>query len=291
MKNNLLLPLGILILCALSGWAQIGMQLSAEHDCFLRYEPIHLKLVLRNYSGNTLLFSADDLSQGRLVFKITGTGGRLISQIDPRANPMGGLVFAPGDSKELNLTLNTLYDLQRDDTYTVTAYIEHKRLPQAFVSNSVTLEVREGTILTSKTVGLPTPRDNDLIRSITASLMRFTDGHGELYCLRIEDAENVYGTFRVGPYIHGSKPQLDADGSSAIHVLVQVRPRLYCYTVYSVIDGEAKQRQRRYYVPENGVPQLSRATGYLKILYARQANEGVDFRFQEENWKPRYSQP
>ena len=115
--------------------------------------------------------------------------------------------------------------------------------------------------------------------------MRFNDGKREIYCLRIEDENCVYGTFRVGPYIAGREPQLDADGASAIHVFIQVAPKLYSYAVYSIIGGEAKIRQQRYFVPDNGVPTLSRTTGYFKVLYARQAIEGVDFKFQNvEDW-------
>ncbi len=276
----------LLFLLALPLCAQIGMNLTADYDNFLRYEPIKLKLLLRNYSGGTLVFSSQENS-GRLSFKVTNQAGQHIGSLDPRANPMADLVFGPGESRELEITLNTLFDLQKADQYTVTAFIEHKRMRQAFSSNPVTFEIREGTVLASKTVGLPTANNTDAIQSITASLMRFYDGKREIYCLRIDDDDHVYGTFRIGPFIHGSQPQLDADGSSAIHVLVQVRPRLYSYAVYSMINGEAKQRMQRYYVPNGGVPQIARATGYLRVLYARPAKEGIDFRYQDENWDPK----
>lgn len=277
----------VFLFASIASQAQIGMKMTAEHERFLRYEPIVLRLSLRNYSGNTLVFGENEHGQGKLVFTVVAQSGHIVSAIDPKANPMAGLVFAPGQSRELTITLNAIFDLQKNDFYNVTAYVDHNRLPQAFASNEVTFEVREGILLSTKTIGLPTTKNDELIKSIQASLMRFNDGVGEIYCLRVEDDDKVYGTFRIGPYISGSRPQLDADGSSAIHVLVQVRPKLYSYAVYSVIGGEAKMRQQRYYVPENGVPTISRAPGYLKILYAKQAVEGVDFKFQEENWKPK----
>ena len=277
-----------ILLCSLCCFAQIGMNLKAEKERYLRYEPIDLTLTLRNYSGNTLIFGksgSDGTEQGRLAFIIKMQDGSTVVPMAGHINPLEGMVFAPGETKELVLTINKYYNMQKDAFYKVTAYVDHKRMSKAFVSNAVSFEVREGILITSKVIGLPTAGDDEMIKSINASLMRFNDGQDDVYCLRIEDDKTVFGTFRIGPCITGSTPQLDADEASAIHVLVQVRPRLYCYSVYSIIGGEAKLRQQRYYKPDNGVPTLSRAPGYLKILYAVQAVEGTDFRFGKEAWK------
>ena len=287
MKNAFFSIILLILASTAALHAQIGMKISAQHERYLRYERIQMKLQLRNYSGNTLIFGKDAQGQnlGRLVFKVTSQNGNLVSMLDPTANPMEGMVFGAGESRELTLTLNALFDLQVDGFYTVTAYIDHKRLPQGFASNTLNFEVRDGSIVATKTIGLPTDNNSDAIKSVTASLMRFNDGKREIFCLRIEDENCVYGTFRVGPYIAGREPQLDADGTSAIHVFIQVAPKLYSYAVYSIIGGEAKIRQQRYFVPDNGVPMLSRTTGYFKVLYARQAVEGVDFKFQSvEDW-------
>ncbi len=278
----------LLAMAAFAVHAQIGMNLKASNERYLRYERIQLKLLIRNYSGNTLVFGGKDTESatgqlgGRLLFNVTSQSGRLVQMLDPTANPMAGMVFGPGESRELTVTLNALFDLQQDDFYMVTAYIDHKRLPQGFASNTVNFEVRDGSVIKKRTIGLPTQRSDELIKSITASLMRFNDGKKEIYCLRIDDDNCVYGTFRLGPYITGSTPQLDADGTSAIHVLIQVSPRLYSYAVYSLINGVAKLRQQRYYAPDNGVPTLSRAPGYLKILNAKPAKEGVDYKIDEK---------
>jgi len=281
MKKILLV---FLCLFATIAFAQVGMNITTEHSRYLKYEPIKLKLLLRNYSGNTLVFGKQEKGGqgGRLVFSVSSQSGALVSMLRPDANPMDGMVFGPGESKELTLTLNALFDLQLDGFYTVVAYIDHNRLPQGYHSNEISFEVRDGTVITSRVIGLPTDKEDALIKHITASLMRFNDNDGEIYCLRIDDENCVYGTFRLGPYIKGSVPQLDADGASAIHVLVQVRSRLYVYAVYSIVSGEAKPRFQKYYIPDNGTPTFSRATGYLKILYARPAKEGVDFKREKE---------
>ncbi|MBQ7651527.1 MAG: hypothetical protein IJS15_11245 [Victivallales bacterium] len=280
--RQLTIMAAILLVAVTDAWAQVGLKLKAERDKYLKYEPIQMSLLVRNYSGNTLLFGEVGDTQGRLLFDIVSRSGKPVRSLSPKANPIAGMVFAPGESKVLSITLNSLYDLQNDDYYTITAYVEHKRMAKGFKSNTINFEVRDGIIITKRTIGLPTEADNQLIKNVTASLIRFNEGnHSEIYCLRIEDESAVYGTFRLGPYIIGGQPQLDADGTSAIHVLVQVSSRLYSYAVYSLIKGRAVQRMQRYYIPDNGTPQISRSTGYLKILYARPAVEGVDYQVQK----------
>ena len=287
---RLKLPAVLLVLLAAGGacvHGQVGMRLTAEYQRYLRYEPIELTLTLRNYSGNTLIFGDQDGARGSLNFNIESQTQKIVAQLDPDLNPISDIILAAGASRELKIVMNQLFDMQRNDVYKVMAVLEHQRLPQAYVSDVVTLEVREGTTVSEKMIGLPAANDRDLIRSLKASLMLFHEGTSTIYCLRVEDDEHVYGTFRVGPYISGSKPQLEADASSAIHVLVQVRPRLYSYAVYSLVGDAVKLRQQRYYKPDRGIPQLSSDPGYLKLLNVIPAVEGVDYRFDNENRKPR----
>ena len=276
----------LLLVFAIMGMAQaqIGIRISAKRARYLKYEPIEITLTLRNNTGNTLVFEKNNQgkTQGRLMFSVRSPNGRFVRPMTPDLNPIEGLVFAPGQTRELKLILNNLFELHNEDFYNVNAYIEHRRINRAFESNQLTFEVREGTILHEKKIGLPTEKPDDPIHIVTATLMRFDDSQHDIYCLRINDDRLVYGTFRLGPYIQGSKPQLDADEVSAIHVLVQIYPRLYKYAVFSIIHGEAKQRIEKYFVPDRGVPTLSRATGYLKILHAKQAQEGIDFKYKPQ---------
>ncbi|MBR4222264.1 MAG: hypothetical protein IKR81_13975 [Victivallales bacterium] len=49
----------LLFIASTAVHAQIGMKISAQHERYLRYERIQMKLQLRNYSGNTLIFGKD----------------------------------------------------------------------------------------------------------------------------------------------------------------------------------------------------------------------------------------
>ena len=59
MKKNVFIVL-LLLTFTTALHAQIGMTISAQHERYLRYERIQMKLLLRNYSGNTLIFGKDE---------------------------------------------------------------------------------------------------------------------------------------------------------------------------------------------------------------------------------------
>ena len=259
-------------------FAQLGIVLKTNHERYLKYEPIDVTIVIRNYSGNTLVFSNDKgVRTGHLFFEIDRHNKSSVHRLAHGTNPVDGLVLGAGETKELTLALNTLYDLQAEGGYTVTAQIGHRRLPNDYRSNPITFEVREGIPVVTRRVGLPSTSPTAPIKTMTVSLLLFNDGKGCMYCLRVEDDKNVYATIRLGPQISGSPPQLDADASSDIHILFQSAPRLYSYSVYSILGGDVRLRQQRYYVAEGGIPKLTRAPGYLKVVNGRPAVEGKDY--------------
>jgi len=258
--------------------AQLGIALESNFDRYLRYEPIEITVVIRNYSGNTLVFSDEgSTNRGHLFFTIETHGNAPVKRVDSRANPVTDLVLGAGETRELSLALNTIYDLQNEGGYTVTAQIGHRRLPNDYQSNPITFEVREGIPIVTRNLGLPSTSSTAAIQALKASLLLFNDGKGALYCLRVEDDTNVYGTVRLGPQIAGAPPQMDADAASDIHVLLQSAPRLYSYSVYTIKNREVRLRQQRFYVAETDVPTLTREPGYLKVINGRPAVEGEDY--------------
>ncbi|NLG15620.1 MAG: hypothetical protein GX561_15630 [Lentisphaerae bacterium] len=275
-----------LLVCGFAS-AQLGLKLESEQSCYMRYEQIKLRLTIRNYSGNTLVFGgADSTERGRLSFVIRNQANQLVTSLDPKANPLQDMILSPGMSRELTLIINSLFDMQRADTYKIEAHVEHYRLPHICASEPILVDVREGIVWKERVVGLPMRDGASAINSVQVKLMQFTDSIGSIWCLRVEDDEHVYGTFRLGPYMSSSTPQMDADGGSAIHILIQVSPRLYSYTVYSMIGEVVKLRQQVYYVAEGGYPQLSRASGYLKVINARVAKLGTDYNIKpERDWR------
>lgn len=274
--------LWFLLLAGFTVQAQIGLQLKAENPRYLRYEMILLKLVISNISGNTLVFSnQSEADGGRIFFAVNEHSGKVARAFDATANPAADLILAPGESRELSITINMLHDMQREGVYSITAYLNHSRLPKTHLSNTINLEVMEGSTILERNIGLPSQNSTEVIKSIRLLLLLFQDTEEKLYCLRAEDDENIYAVFRLGSYLSGTPPQMDIDGSSSIHILIQVRPKLYSYLIFSFVNRNLNLRQQRYYVPDGGTPTLSKQTGYLRISNAKVATEGIDFKLKK----------
>ena len=270
-----LLLVGLLL--GVSAHAQLGITLSANRGRYLRYEPIELSVALRNYSGNTLTFGKEGGTRGYLFFQVDSHLKRAVMEYKRERNPAEGLILNPGETKQLTVRLNDLFDMQNPSAYTVKAQAGHARLSHDFESLPVTFEIHEGAVVLTRNVGLPGTGGGGKVEEMKVSLLSFQDVDHGVYCLRVEDDNRVYATVRIGRQIRGSLPEMDADGSSDIHVLVQVSARLYSYQVYSLAGKRVKLRQERYYVPEGTFPRLSRSPGYIKVVNGRTAVEGVDY--------------
>lgn len=259
--------------------AQIGMELKVQQQRYLRYEPIKVLLTVTNLSGNTLDFGGDTTDrQGRIAFKIDSASGRPPKLMNSIGNPANGLLLAPGESRTLEILLNQYYDMQREDGYTAQALLDHGRLPRRHVSQTVRVEVQDGIPILVKNIGLPTERQTGLIKAIQLSLMRFADVDEDIYALRAEDDENVYAVYRLGSFIDGEKPQMELDDNSLVHVLLQIRPRLYVYYIFSFEGRTLHLRMKRFYVSSDGAPpSLSKETGYLRVIHGQEAREGIDY--------------
>ncbi len=274
-------PLCLLaLLClALPLSAQIALDLQVSQQRYLRYEPIRLTLTVHNLSGNTLEFDTTKSgSGGRIAFKVDTASGRPARLLNPLLNPAQGLLLAPGESRAVEILLNQHYDMQREDGYTVQALLDHDRLPRRHISPPVRVEVQDGLPILVKNIGLPTDRATGLIKTIQLSLLRFADVEEDIYALRAEDDENVYAVHRLGSFIDGEAPQLELDGDSLVHVLLQIRPRLYVYYIFGFEGRNPMLRQKRFYVSADGMaPSLNRETGYLRVIHGQLAREGIDY--------------
>ena len=267
----------LVCLQALECHAQIGIKLETDRRKYLQYEPIRTRVLLRNYSANTLVFGGKRRKQGgSLHFEILPDEHTNARKIDPAAEPTADLILGAGETRELVLVLNSLYEMQQEGVYRITARLGHPRLPNDYRSEAVTVEVRAGLPIWNRVVGMSATDPTSPIQSRKASLLSFHEDAGDLYCLRVEDDEMVYGVVRLGARLGGVDPECDVDGVSNIHVLFQIRPRLYAYRVY---DLDVRLKQEKYYLPTDSNPRLVRdpSIGRIMVTGGRAAVEGVDY--------------
>ena len=275
------LVVALALLSALQAYAQLGIRLETDRLKYVTYEPVHTTVTLRNYSGNTLVFGLDPKTQGHLDFAVAKQNAPPVRRLDDSANPVSGLVLGAGETKTLTLSLNTIYDMQEEGTYDVFAQVGHPQLENDFRSESVTVEIRHGTVQWKRSVGMPGQQQGGTIPSRQVSLLIFHDRDGDVYCLRVEDEDFVYRIVRLGRRVIGAAPQCDVDAISSIHVLFPLRPRLYVHQVY---DYDVKLKQERHYVLEGAAPRFHRDpdVGRIMVVGARPAVRGVDFLYAED---------
>jgi hypothetical protein len=262
--------------------AQISVSVKTDRKHYLRYEPIEVAVVLRNYSGNTLIFSDEQgPNRGHLRFLVQRPDGPELRPTNRAANPVADLILGAGETRQLALKLNHFFDLRSEGAYVISVQTGHQRLPNDYRSAPVSFDVREGTPVITRNLGLPQADGGAPIVTVTATLLLFHDGEQWLYCLRAETETEVLGTMRLGPQISGVQPQMDADPASDVHVLVQLQARLCLHAVYGVSETGVRLRQRRYYRPDQYGPRLTQAPGYLKVVGGVPVQEGVDLKVPE----------
>ena len=265
--------------------AQIGMRLDTKNGTkFIRYEPVEMSLVVRNETSNTFVFSNEEgPSKGKIFLEVRSESKWEGNYVNAKVNLAQDLVLGAGEQRELTgIILNSLYNLEKEGSYTVTAVLTHARLKHNLKSRPVRIEIREGILQKSITIGLPAENINDPIKTLKVSLFVVNEEPDRMYCLRVEDEKNVYGVKRLGEYIHGDAPQLVFDGYT-LHILLQVRPRLYSYISYSFKGTKMIHPTQKYYLSSNGLPPtLDRSSGYVKLINARLAIDGVDYRMQND---------
>ncbi len=266
---------------------QIAIGLRSDRAHYLRYEPINLEVILRNYTGNTLVFGLNP-KDGFLKFRIKRVDQRPVLPIGGERNPAAGLILGAGETKTLTITINALYDMKRPGIYEIRVLVGHPRLANDYLSDPIQVEVREGTPVISRRIGIPTAESGGVIQYRDVHLILFHGDKHSIYCLRVEDAKKVYGVVRLGPHISGVEPQMDVDAVSNIHVLFMIRPRLFLYRVY---DYNLNLKEERYFSLAQTMPRLVRdpELGQITVRGGRPAVEGVDYRIQHselENLSP-----
>lgn len=259
---------------------QVGVKLETDRNHYIRYEPIQATVTLRNYAGNTLVFGTSEASEsisGALRFNVVRSGSLSRAPRHRDVNPVENLILAPGDTRQLKLQLNSIVDMSREGSYTVTARVNHPRLSQDYESKETSLTVRAGLAVWEREVGVPQRDETSAIQQRTVSLLRFRQEEGQTYALQVRDTNTVYGIIRLGPYMSGSHPECRIDAMSNIHLLYQLTPRLFVYRVYGI---DVSLRQNLYYAMGEDQPVLVRdpELGRVAVVGGRRAIPGKDYR-------------
>ncbi len=259
-------------------WAQLGIQITTDRPSYFTFEPVHVTVTLRNNSGNPLVFSDQKPLAGFVNLKVTSADDRTVALLCPIPNLGMNLILGTGETKDLTVRLDSLFNLQRGGSYLVHALAGHDRLPDDYRSDPAQFVLQSGLPIWQKRLGAPATGAKDQIAARQVCLLLMTERKTDQFALMVEDDNTVYGFKRLGARISGTTPVLDVDALSNVHVLWMSKPRLFEHRVY---DRDLRLLQTTYYIADRAVPTIQRDPdiGRIMITGGRPAIPGVDFKF------------
>jgi len=136
-------------------YSQVGMNIKSDRKIYLLYEPIYVKVSLRNYSGKTLVFGESENTKGSLSFIIETPAKGIAEKSKNNYNPMLGEIIPTGGADEVIVPINRLYNMGSTGEYYIKAVVKHEMLPSQYESPPLRLTINSGKACWEKTVGVP----------------------------------------------------------------------------------------------------------------------------------------
>lgn len=281
-KMWLCLTVVLFVFCSWNAFGQIAMKISLPQKNYLLYEPVYIRLDLRNVSGHPIVFGESKGLAGKLDFEIRSQkNGSFIPLTGTKSPSPKGIVLKPGAIKGFTCNLTQFYKLYSAGQYSVRAVISHPRMKRSYRSNDLNFTITEGKKIWEGVVGIPEDmlkeEDKHNIRTRKYSVLSYSNGRNGLYILKIEDPRKIYCLRHLG-YNLGNMllPQCAVDNLSRLHVLIAGSHKVFSYCVFDVngklVSSEVRLKTRT-------VPRLAinRELGTVVLSGGRKAQKDRDY--------------
>ena len=277
--------------------AQVAIVVKPVQVNYLQYESVFVRVAMRNLSAHPLAFGENLGLKGNLQFEIRRSDRNEPSFVhSPKDAPlpdMTGVILPPGGEKSYTFNLSKHYDLRSTGRYSVKAVLRHPQMPTAYQSKEAHFNIVRGSVIWSRTVGLPLLDDSAenvhvnadgtkedkprMINTREYRILSYFTGKSNIYCLTLEDKNNVYMLRHIG-YDLGPdlRPKCEVDFLSRLSVLLPASTKVYAYYQYNT-DGKLENRQ--ILIKDDNPPRLvfDPDTGIVKVVGGREARKDVDY--------------
>jgi len=263
--------------------AQIGLRVEMSQLHYLEYEPVFVRVTMRNMSGHALAFGENEGLRGTLRFEISSqNSGGYAMLLKNETPPLKGVILAPGTSRVFTFNASKYYDLRRLGVYNLKAIVSHPQLKAAYESGKVQFSVVRGTDIWKTVVGIPqylsskTGGDTK-IPTRQYRIVSYNTGTHILYVLLIEDKDRVYLIRRVGLDLGSNLlPQCAVDDLSRLNLLVAASPKVFAFYQYDV-TGHLEKREVR--IKSTSTPHLvvNKDVGTVVLSGGRPARRDLDY--------------
>jgi hypothetical protein len=258
------MPRGLLALvvagfCSAVAQGQLAVNLKADQEVFLLYEPIPLRVSLRNQTGRTLPL-APDAAQPWLELIVVDETGRLVPAIG--AAKLDEAVLVPA-AETIARTIDPLplFDLRRRGNFKIQARVTVAG--NQFLSNPVAITILEGREVWKQVVGLPPNEKNeDQYRTYSLVAHRTTAADKLFVYVRDEPHQLVYGVLPLGQFLPVTPPEGRVDKEGHFHVLYHGAPRSFGYME---VDPQGGILKRMAFSDRLSKPRLVMDGGRVKV--------------------------
>lgn len=229
-----------------AAWAQVEVSLVVEQTQFLPREALRVGVRITNRSGQTLRLGQSDEWVHFLVQ--TQTGAPV-----PATGPMDVVrPFEIESSKVATrfIDLAPAYALTQPGRFQISAEVFIKEWDQKLESKPVDIEIVKGFKIWEQNFGLPKSTAGDAlppeVRKYSLLKLQALDKIRLYACVSDRNEMIVYRAFPVGAMVSFSKPEVQLDKDSNLHVLNQSGSKWFFYAVVTPF-GELKLRQTYHY--------------------------------------------
>ena len=257
------------------------MKAEVAQNRFLQYEPVYLRLTMRNMSGHPLVFGEHSGLRGALRFEITGMHrSGYIRNISKETPTMKGIILQPGATRVFTYNVSAYYDLRKKDDYQLKAVISHPQLGEEYESNRVGFSIIGGQEVWSALVGIPDSVQKNSAKVIPTRkyrILSYNTGKQALYALLVEDDRKIYCVRRLGMDLgYTLKPQCAIDDLSRLHVLVAASPKVFAYYLFDV-TGKLEKKEVRLKTDTSPHLVSNRDMGTVLLAGGRRARPDMDY--------------
>jgi len=279
----------VLLFTAAPAFSQISMKIMLNQEAYLQYEPVYVRVSMRNMSAHALAFGESKGLQGTLSFDIY-PGGKNALRIPPKVKDvlpsMTGVILQPGTVRQFTFLLSKFYDIRHLGPLSVKAVVSHPQLPASYESNMVHCNIVTGKKVWGPiAVGVPDtgmlPADSAApagkIKTRNYSIVSYFTGTVTAYALVIDDDERIYKVRRVGFDLGPElKPQCEVDFLSRLNVMIAVTNEVFAYYQFNVDGG---LERKKIYMKTSTTPTLvhDKDTGIVMPAGGREARRDVDY--------------
>jgi len=285
-----------LLLIPVCARAQVAIVVKPVQVNYIQYESVFVRVAMRNLSAHPLAFGEALGLKGSLQFEIRRSDRNEPSFVgamkDAPLPDMTGVILPPGGEKSYLFNLSKHYDLRHTGRYTVKAVLRHPQMPSAYQSKEAHFNVVRGTLIWSRTVGMPLLDDEPaekinedgtreethrMIRTREYRILSYFTGKSNIYCLTLEDKDNLYMLRHIGFDLGADlRPKCEIDFLSRLNVLLPASTKVYAFYQYNT-DGNLENRQILMKTDRAPRLVLDPDTGIVKVVGGREARKDVDY--------------